>query len=185
MRVSILLLTVLLAVAGPAHAGIKAGNGEVGFDLGLTNFDSEVSDDTGAYFDARGGYHFTDWFELEGQISGSTSTEESPFGDTDVTLATFMLNGVFNFHPAPEIVPYVLFGLGQANLELETPSGFGTFSIDDDGSAWQIAGGARFFVGRAKKMAVRVELSRLTEKTFDESSSHTTFLAGLTWRLGR
>jgi hypothetical protein len=58
-------------------------------------------------------------------------------------------------------------------------------SVDDSSTAYQFGGGSRFFFGKEKKMAARVEVSWINEDTFDESSTHTNIVGGLTWRLGR
>jgi opacity protein-like surface antigen len=163
----------------PAGAGIAKGNSEVGFAFGFTQFDDNVTDDTGGRFDIRGGYLFSDLFQLEGQISASVApeVEGTPI---DLTISTFFVNAVFNFHPGPQIVPYALVGLGSANLELSNGGSF-----DDDSSAWQIAGGSRFFFGKSKRPSVRVEISYLSEDTFDEGSNHISATIGFSWRLGK
>jgi opacity protein-like surface antigen len=176
MRKLLLVVMTCGLLALPVNADVGAGNWEAGLGLGFASFDSEVSDDDGIRFDARIGYHFTDQFQVELQLDGRAA---ETFG-IDVFLGTLMANAVFNFHPKPEVVPYVLLGIGRANLEYD----FGGFKIDDDGSAYQAAVGCRWFVGARKKMAVRAELNYLSEKTFDESSKHWAASAGLTWRLG-
>ncbi len=170
------LVGTLLALA-PAHAGIGEGNGEVGFDLGFTNFDSDVTNEDGTNLGLRGGYHFTRLFELEGQVAGYAAEEAG----VDIGLGVFLVNAVFSFHPRGTIVPYVLAGVGQATLEFDIP-GLGT--VDDDGRAFQVAAGARLFFGARKKVAVRIELSSLQERTFDESSRHGSLNVGFTWRIG-
>jgi opacity protein-like surface antigen len=165
---------IALALAAPAAADVREGNGEIGFDFGFTDFDSEVADDDADRFVIRGGYHFSDLFQLEGHLAVSNADEVF----LETTLSTLMVNAVFNFHPKDTIVPYVFVGAGRANLE------FDFFSEDDDALAAQVGGGSRFFFGKNKRVAVRVELSHLTEDTFDETSEHTSFVVGFTWRLG-
>ncbi len=180
-RTLMLALFVLSTFETPALAGIGKGNGEIGFDLGWTWFDSAVTDELGARAIFRGGYHFTKLFELEGQIACSLATDNSTPIETDITLCTQMVNGVFNFHSQTgNVVSYILGGLGTANLDLDK---FFT-SDNDNGSAAQVAGGVRFFFGRTKRTAFRLEYSILTEETFDVSSTHTSLVWGFTWRLG-
>jgi opacity protein-like surface antigen len=164
----------LLAAAAPSAADIGAGNGEIGFDVGFTEFDSNTSDDTGTRGAVRGGYHFTDLFQLEGQVAVMNADD-----GVDVQLTTVMVDAVFNFHPSPNVVPYVLVGAGTANLDLEI---FG-ISIDDDSTAYQAALGTRFFPGSGP-LAIRLEASALWEDTFDVDSTHYSAVVGLTWRLG-
>jgi hypothetical protein len=63
-----LVLAIGLFAGIPSHADLRKGNGEVGFDLGFTDFDSELtgSSQGGLRFDVRAGYVFSDLFELEG-----------------------------------------------------------------------------------------------------------------------
>ena len=71
----LLLFPCLLAIlVSPAAAGIGQGNGEIGFDLGFMDFDSNINAETGGRFVIRGGYHFTNLFQLEGQILSANVT---------------------------------------------------------------------------------------------------------------
>jgi len=85
---------------------------------------------------------------------------------------------VFNFHPKDSIVPYVLGGVGRANLSVDAPGG----SISDQSNAIEVAIGSRFYFGAKKNAGLRVELESLNEKTFDESSTHNDINVGFTWR---
>ena len=76
-------------------------------------------------------------------------------------MRSLFVDAVFNFHPNDNIVPYVLVGIGSTTLEFD---GGILGSVDDDATSFQAAAGSRFFVGAAKKMAIRVELVRLTEE---------------------
>ena len=89
-----------------------------------------------------------------------------------------MVNAVFNFHPKDSIEPYVLGGVGRANLSVDTPTG----NFSDGSNAIQVAVGSRFFFGAKKNAGLRVEIASLNEKTFDESSIHTDLNVGFTWR---
>jgi hypothetical protein len=148
------------------------------------NFDSNINADTGGRFSIRGGYHFTNLFQLEGQILSANVTDfEAPgYAFQNTSMGAFLVNGVFNFQASRGTVPYLLAGVGRVGvLDVATDSGVG---FDEDGPAFQVAGGARFFFGKSKRAAVRVELSVLHENTFDESSNHTSLTVGFTWRLG-
>jgi opacity protein-like surface antigen len=176
------LLTGVLAsfiCSAPIDAGIGKGNGEIGFDFGFAQVDDEITDDSGGRFSFRGGYFFSDLFQLEGQ-STAIIVSEVEGTNVDITLSMFFVNAVFNFRPNEQLVPYALAGFGSANLEFSNGA-----SIDDDSGAWQVAVGSRFFFGKSRRPSVRVELSYLSEDTFDESSSHVTAVVGFSWRLGR
>ena len=179
----LLVVTSLAAflAAAPALAGLDARNGELGFDLGYTHFDSNVSDKGAARFNFRGGYCFTKLFELEGEGAGMASYD-SGFPEIVTALSIDFVNAVFNFHPSnKQVVPYVLAGVGHATLSIELDPGP---DVDDSGVAYQIAGGSRFFFGDKKRVAVRVELSVIDEDTFDMTSTHVSLTGGFTWRLG-
>ena len=169
------LITVL--TVAPAFAADPDRKGEIGFDVGRMNFSGDVADDSAAAFGVRGGYHFNEWFQLEGQVASATADEQG----MDATLSTLFVNSVFNFRARPNIRPYLLAGVGQANLEFD----FGPFSVDDNGAAYQVGAGSRFFFGKDSRIAARVEASRLRERTFNDSSDYTNVMTGLTFRLGR
>jgi opacity protein-like surface antigen len=178
--VRILLVAVAISMAtGLAVGGIGGGNGEIGFDFGFAQLDDEVSGDSGGRFSIRGGYFFTDLFQLEGQ-SAAIVVSEAEGTNIDISLSTFFINAVFNFHPSDQLVPYALVGYGTANLEFSNGG-----SIDDNSGAWQVAAGTRFFIGKSKRASVRVDLSYMSEETFDESSSHFSAVVGFSWRLGQ
>ena len=179
---SLATLALLLVVSSPALASFGQGNGEVGVGFGITQLDSSTFDDTATGFGVRGGYNITKLFEVEGQLSqSSASTNDNTLGDMDLDSTTVFVNGVFNFHPRPAIVPYALFGLGTTDVEVKATGG----SVDDSSTAYQFGGGSRFFFGKEKKIAARVEVSWINEDTFDESQTHTNIVGGLTWKLGR
>lgn len=176
------LLTLAVGTTLPAAAGMGKGNGEIGFDFGVTDLDADYHDDGAAGLTFRGGYFLTDVVEIEGQIGAYTSTD---WVWSDVTLRTFMVDAVFNFRPNTSVMPYVLVGGGVANVEYDDwfdllPG----LAVDDSSTAFQVGGGSRFFFGKAKKVAVRVELVFLSEKTFDRSATPVRLTAGFTWRLG-
>lgn len=178
-----LILCLALSGALPAWAGLNAKNGELGFDFGFTHFDSDVSDKGAGRFAFRGGYCFTELFELEGEGVGMANTQDTNLADVNTALGVTLVNAVFNFHPKnKQAVPYVLVGAGVATLTIDLDPGPDT---DDSGSAFQIAGGSRFFFGKNKRVAVRVEGSVINEDTFDETSTHYSVTAGFTWRLGQ
>jgi opacity protein-like surface antigen len=179
------LLALVFSAAAPAAAGMGKGDGEIGFDFGVTDLDIDYAyrNDGAAGLTFRGGYFLTDMLEIEGQLGAYASTN---LVWSDVTLRTLMVDVVFNFRPDTSVMPYALVGAGVANVDydqwFDLLPGPG---IDDSSAALQVGGGSRFFFGKAKKVAVRVDLAFLIEETFDNSSTHARFTAGFTWRLGR
>ncbi len=173
-------IVVLFAFTVPALAGIGEGNGEVGFDYGSTNYDSNTGIDSSDSLAIRGGYFVSQLFEVEGQFINSDESTDISGTNVDTSMNLFMVNGVFNFHPRPEIVPYVLVGVGMADLQVDVPG----LSQSDSAMAYQIGAGTRFFFGKSKRAAFRVDISRVTEETFNNNSTHTNFSGGFTFRLG-
>ncbi len=181
-KLAVVVLFLLVTFASPVLAGIGKGNGELGFDAGWTNFDATISDKTAGRVAFRGGYHFTRLFQLEGQLGCMAADDHSLGPDATVALCAMMVDGVFNFHSkSGNIVPYVLAGAGNATLVYDN-----TFAgkIDDSGMAYQGAAGGRFFFGKNKRTAVRLEISDLFADVFDQNTSNGSFTWGFTWRLG-
>ncbi len=166
------LITLMLAWMAPVTA--EAGEFALGFDVGYTDFDSEVADDTDLRADFRISYFFNDLFELEGELVRATAI-------LDTELEAFLLNGVFNFGTDKPFVPYVLVGFGSARLGY---THWFSESVDDSGLAYQAAIGGRYYFGSDQDFGLRVELSALSEDTFDESKLHPSLVAGLTWKFG-
>jgi opacity protein-like surface antigen len=171
----------LFAFSVPALAGIGQGNGEVGFDYGSTDYDSDTGLDSSDSLSLRGGYFMTNLFQIEGQYQTADSTTDDLGVDVDASTDILMVNGVFNFHPKKDITPYVLAGVGRADVSVDTVG----FSESDSGMAYQIGAGSRFFFGKSKRAAFRIDLSRISQDTFEESTTNTTFAGGFTWRIGK
>ncbi len=170
---TLVLCIALLSV--PARAGISQGKGEIGFDVGATDYDPNVSisDSHGWLFHVRGGWHFTERLQLEGQFGISVLEK----GALNQELSVFFVNGLLNLRPEADVRPYLLVGLGRATLDL-------TGGFNDEARAFQVAVGGRLFTDKWKTSALRVEFSRLREKTFNETSTHHSVAVGLTWRVG-
>ena len=172
----------LFLVAGrstPAAAQMTDRQWEWGFSIGSANLGSSNEDfDLDVRFDLRGGYIFSDHFELEAQLTQASAP-------LDAHLSALMLNAVYSFRPDQTIVPYLLVGGGYSKLD--DISLFGTApDVDEESAAYQAGIGSRFFVGAKRRMAVRLELSSLWLDTdlFD-SDRHTSLTAGLSWTVGK
>jgi opacity protein-like surface antigen len=184
-RLSSLPLLAVALAATPSVAAEPAAYGELGFDVGFADLDSRVADESGGRLAFRGGYQFTPVFGFEGQlfalnadgVAGSYVT-----GSDDVTIGVGMMNFSFSVPTQSNVVPYLLVGAGRANTEFDP--GLFENGVDDSGLAWQAALGARLYFSPARRMALRVEASRLEEDTFSEWKAHYSLTAGLTWRLG-
>ncbi len=170
-----------LLFASPAIAGIGEGDTELGIDFGQTAYDDSLMDETGTTFALRGGHFLTPMIEIEGQYLNSSEEASISGTSVDTTMQLLMVNGLFNFHPREDIVPYLLVGVGRASLDID----IGGVSFDDDSMAYQFGGGSRFYFGESKRAAFRFDLTFVNEDTFSQSSTHTNVTGGFTWKLGR
>ena len=175
-----LLVVTLFVFAVPALAAIQEGNGELGMDVGSTKIDSDTGFDSGTSLAVRGGYFFNHNFELEGQLASTTDTVDQAGTSVDGTFRTYMVNGVYNFKTPKEIVPYVLAGVGLADTSVDASG----LSASDNSTAFQVGGGSRFYFGKEKRAAFRVDVSMIQQSTFDTTTTNTNISAGFTWRLG-
>lgn len=176
-----------LVLGAPSFAANSAANsagntGEIGFGVGQSDVGSDSTGvDSAQFLGVRGGYHFTDQFQLEGMFSSASADGDLAGTTVDTTMRVLMVNGVMNFHPRKkELVPYVMAGIGRADVEVEA----GGVTGSDDSVAYQVGGGTRIFFGKTKRAAFRADLSFLRETTFNDSSTITTVTAGVTWKLG-
>jgi opacity protein-like surface antigen len=179
-RAITLLAVVILAFSAPAFAALGPGNGEIGFNYGSTQLDSDTGFDSATSLAVRGGYFFNRNFEIEGQLASSSEDTEVLGTNVDGKFRMYMVNGVYNFQTPKEIVPYVLAGVGMMDTTVEDSTG----SISDNSTAYQLGAGSRFFFGKTKKTAFRFDVSMIQASTFDETSTHTNVSAGFSWRLG-
>lgn len=165
----------------PAHAEIGQGNSEIGVTYGNTSYDSNTGLDSSDSIALRGGYFLTNMFQIEGQFATAEANSKDFGADVKASTDLMMVNGVFNFLNKKAITPYALVGMGQAKVNVDA-TGLG--STNDSGTAYQVAAGTRFFFGKEKRAAFRIDVSRVTEDTFDEKSTNTTVAGGFSWRLG-
>ena len=179
-RILALLALVVLAFSAPALAAVTEGNGEIGFNYGNTQLDTDTGFDSATSMALRGGYFFNRGFEIEGQLASTSDSTDISGTNADGTFRMYMVNGVYNFQTPKEIVPYVLAGLGMADDEVKMTGA----NTSDSSTAYQLGAGSRFFFGKAKKAAFRVDVAMIQESTFDQTSTHTNVSAGFSWRLG-
>lgn len=175
IAVTAALAALISLIALPAYASERAT--ELGLDFGRTEVDESSVDASGNRVGLRGGYFFTPRIGVEGQLSRMESDEQG----IDTRLNTVFINGLFKFRPKSRIEPYLLTGVGRAKLKFE---GAGIGSLDDSSVAYQVGAGSRFFVDPERKLAIRVELSRMHERTFDEGTDYNNVTGGIAWRLG-
>lgn len=184
-RIFVLSLLVGLSFGASAMAGIDGGNGEVGFDFGVTRFDPGFFTQEAPRFALRGGYHLTRLFEIEAQAGESRHIDVNGVlrrpgrSHANTVLETFFVDGVFNHHSrSGNIVPYLLGGVGESHLDFPRPD------ASHSGFAYIVAAGSRFFFGERHAHAFRVEVSRIAAESFDTTTHHLSLMLGFTWRIG-
>ena len=69
--------------------------------------------------------------------------------------------------------------MGLADAEVEANG----LSTSDNATAFQVGGGSRFYFGKEKRAAFRVDISMIQQQ-FDTTINNTNISAGFTWRLG-
>jgi len=182
MRTAALCL-LASSLAGPAFATepLSATNGEFGLNFGTLILDvssDQILEGGNAYrLDARAGYMITDHFEIEGQYIVAFNSGD----DVDTDFDMLFVNGLFNFHPSPATMPYLMVGVGQMNADYEF---LGTV-VSDDNDSYQLGVGSRFFFGDERGVATRIELSAISAELFNDDSFHFSITTGITWRIGR
>ena len=163
----LMILAIGVCLMTPAQADGRKGNGEVGFDLGITSFEDEISESSAGRFSLRAGLMLSDLFEFEGQLAVSDRS--------DVNLSSGFVNAVFNFRPGDRLMGYFLLGGGAARLDLD--------SADSTGAAGQFAGGFRAFSGEGR-IGLRLELGVIVADHFDEARIYPQGTIGFTFVLG-
>lgn len=168
-RLSTLLLVVALGVClvAPAQADVRTGNGEVGFDFGMTSFEEEISDSAAGRFSLRAGIMASRLLEFEGQLSVADRS--------DLNLSSGMVNVVFNFRTGDRLMAYFLLGGGAARLDLDYD--------DSIGPAGQFAGGFRAFGGEGR-VGLRLEIGAMVADHFDDARIYPSATVGFTFVLG-
>lgn len=172
-----LVLALTATFGAPAHAQTAGKQWEVGFGVGSSGLSSNDDLDLDFRTEGRGGYFFSDLFELELQLSQADAI-------LDASLDSYMLNGVFNFRTDQRVVPYVLVGAGYTEIDDFSFLGVGP-DLSDSASAFQVGVGSRFFLGSAGRMAIRAELSnQWADSDLFDDDQFTSLTVGLSWALG-
>jgi hypothetical protein len=177
----VLGIAVLASVACfvPAHAAITQGNSEIGVNFGSTSYDSKSDLDSSSQMALRGGYFLTNLFQIEGQYANSDANSKDVTID-HVSTDLMMVNGVFNFMNKKSITPYALVGVGQAKVSVDPIAGS---SASDSATAYQIGAGTRFFFGKEKRAAFRVDVAHITED-FTQKQNNNMVAGGFSWKFG-
>jgi hypothetical protein len=178
MRAAGVLAAVFFCLLVPTTQ-LHAAGGEIGLDVGYARLADEKGGD-GELASLRGGYHFNHWFELEGQFQQmSPNCDEGTCSDLQVYLINFVFN--FNSDPSPRFVPYLLLGVGYTNFDTEPEFVIPGLEDQFKGQAvYATSAGCRIFLGSAKRVALRAEVSATF---FEDDQSHNAEV-GILWKLG-
>ena len=171
-QATILFALACLFIAAPASA--QKGDFEIGAGIGLIELDDKLGGDGGLTADLRIGYFVTDRFQLEVQNSRASSIFDGSFD-------ALTLNALYHWDRKTRIVPYVLVGLGRADVTLDKVPGA---QQEDDATAFRAAIGARFWLGSKERASLRLELGALNEDSFDDDSTHLGISSVFSWRFG-
>lgn len=175
-------MPVTVSRAATSGAQIFApGSGEIGADVSAIRFDSDLTDERGDRYALRGGRFLGRTMQWEAMLTRATVRQGIlPGADKRVTVAMAVANIVVNFEPGRRTVPYLLAGMGVGQMKLEAIG----LTSRETATAYQAAGGCRFFFGANGRVAARIELALLANEGFDERYIHASLGAGLTFRLG-
>ena len=167
LSISVLSFATAL-LATPASAQVQAGDWEVGFGLGGTKLDSDLSDDSGFRGEIRGG-------TPPSPISWSSKLRSNARTPTSIRRSIRRCSTRSSIsNTAGRAVPYVLIGAGAAKLDdfdwdfLENTDADG-----GEGLAYQAALGTRLFFRENGTVAARFEVSSFWEDVLDETHPHT------------
>lgn len=155
MKIKVLLAGLLLAVS--ATSAFAAGP-YVGAAGGLSFFhDSDVNSpgnptatasyDTGFGFNLNGGYNF-DGLRLEGEFGYKNADLDEVFApglagvfiNSDATIMSYMLNGIYDIKIQAPVTPYIGAGLGFINGEFN----FNGTKADDTVFGYQLIAGVGY-----------------------------------------
>jgi len=189
--ISVLLVACLtstgMAAEGPyfgANLGMSATSDS---DISEGGFSGEISYDNGYAFGAALGYSFGVG-RMEGELGYKTADIDkvsvnglgSASVNGDISALSFMINGYVDINAAPAVKPYIMAGIGMANVSLDSND----LDVDDSDTVFAYQAGVG--VGFALNDKVTLDLSYRYLGTSDpeidgvdvEYGSHN-FLAGI------
>ena len=173
----------MLGGAAWAQEGIRRGDFEVGMDIGWTGFGSDLVKPNGSRMSFFGGYFITHGIALQADITCLGGNERAPADNTAFTMCTGSICGALDFRLRASLVPYVRLGVGQAQLDRGAEAG--VFDIEERSAALQAGAGSRFYLGKLKRVAVRVDALWTRTVIFDRWSTHASLALGVVYRFVR
>lgn len=150
MMKKVVVLTTLLiscfAVSAMAAAGPYV-SGNLGItmptDSNVSGGDGDLTYDAGIAIGAALGYNFGD-ARLEAEAGYKIAD------DRDLRVHSFMGNGYIDFKVNPTVKPYLMAGLGMANVALDSND----LDVDDDDTVFAYQAGAGFGYALSNKVTL-------------------------------
>ncbi|MCM0084157.1 OmpA family protein [Geomonas sp. Red32] len=174
-----LAVLFMLALAGGAHAGERAGAVSVSPYVGGYVFDDD--DHNGQQwlrrnrptYGVRLGYDLTDNFEAE--LVGSYTRAERAFDDRHFNVWTYHLDLLYNMMPHSTVVPYLAVGGGGITLEYPHPH--------DQGTDGAVNGGLGFKFFFTDDLALRIDGRYIVDFSYKRLDNWE-YSAGMTFVFG-
>jgi OmpA-OmpF porin, OOP family len=177
---SLLVLLALLAVAGMAHAGERAGAFSISPYIGGFVFDDHQQAplrQNRVTYGFRMGYDFTDHFGAE--LVGSYVRPEISRTDHDFNDWIGHMDLLYNFAPHSAIDPYLVVGGGVQSMQY--PKGYGAGEQTD--GIFTVGAGFKFFV--AEDVALRIDGRHIFDYQDEQETIHNwEYSAGLSFLFG-
>jgi OmpA-OmpF porin, OOP family len=175
---SLLLLLGMLAVAGIAHAGDRAGAFSISPYIGGFVFDDHQQADlrqNRVTYGFRMGYDFTDHFGAE--VVGSYVRPEYKVGDSHFNDWLGHMDLLYNFMPQSRLVPYLVVGGGVQSMQYTRGAGEQTDGI------FNVGAGFKLFL--SDDVALRFDGRHIFDYQDDQETIHNwEYSAGLSFLFG-
>ena len=165
-KISLLVVTSLLAIASAASAGNKAESFSISPVIGGYTYDGRQHLDTNLVYGARAGYNFTKELGVEALFDFVTTEPTKASGD--VNMYRYGGEFLYHFFPDNKLVPYIAAGYAGLNFEGD---------VDDRRTrgAFDYGIGAKYFLN--DNFALRTDIRHLIYK-FDRSNSNLEYTIG-------
>lgn len=112
-------LVLILALAAPAMAQVKAGSFSVTPSIGGYLFEGNQDLKHSPVFGLRGGYNFTRNLGLEGYLHYVKSEFKDAAGSPDMKVFGYGIEGLYHFMPESRLVPFLAAGVGNTHYDPE------------------------------------------------------------------
>lgn len=187
MRKPLVPVLALVCAASALAAGARAqertrrGGVEVGLDLGWTGFGTAAVEPNGGRLSVYGAWYLTPRLALVADITCLGGTERVVAAPS-FTMCTGNLGGAFDLRAHARLVPYLRLGIGQTQLDRGAQAG--VFDIEEKSVAFLAGAGARWYLGRTGRVALRGDALWTRTDVFGDWAAHTSIALGVIYRFG-